>query len=248
MSVTLQDLSLFRGKRQILQDVSFTLHDGTLTVLLGKNGCGKSTLISALAGALPFRGSVRIHDRELNSLTAIERARLISVVPQLPKRVDATVEELVAFGRLPHHSLGDKLDDADRKAIDDAITALGLQHLRAAKANRISGGELRRAYLAMALAQSTPIILLDEPTAYADEENKEKILRMLVSLTQDHGKTVLAVMHDIADAIAYADHLLLMRNGALAAQGSTEEILAGKHIESVFGLTRTVGEIWKWKA
>ena len=247
MNVILQHCSVFRGKREILQDLNTELRAGTLTVLLGKNGCGKSTLISALVGALPFRGTVWLDDLELRALSAKERAKRIAVVPQLPKQVDASVEELVAFGRLPHHALGETADTRDRDAIESAIAAMELQGLRTANANRISGGELCRAYFAMALAQDTPVLLLDEPTAHTDEENKANILQALRKLTQDQGKTVLAVMHDVADAVTYADRLILLRDGKIAAQGSTQEVLDGQQIEQIFGLRRTTGDVWKWR-
>ena len=245
MKLVVKDLSVKRGNREILHSVSMEIKDHSLCVMLGQNGSGKTTFVSALCGILPYRGEILLDATPLSSYTARERARLISIVPQVPARATITVEDLLRYGRsIPYRSIGERLREEDLAAIERAIELLDLSTLRRARLDRLSGGELRRAYIAMAFAQDTPVIVLDEPTAHLDAKNQAIILRSMSELREKHGKTVFAVMHQIADAVRYADELILLHEGQVYRQGSVAEILTGHDIEALFGVERYVGEIW----
>ena len=245
MKLVVKDLSVKRGSREILHSVSMEITDRTLCVMLGPNGSGKTTFVSALCGILPYRGEILFDGVPLSAYTARERARLISIVPQIPVRATITVEDLLRYGRsIPYRSLGERLREDDLATIERAIELFDLSALRQARLDCISGGELRRVYIAMAFAQDTPLIVLDEPTAHLDAKNQAIILGLLKDLREKHGKTVLVVMHQIADAVRYADELILLHEGQVYRQGSVDDILAEHDIETLFGVERYVGEIW----
>lgn len=244
MRISIKNLSVKLGGHDVLKNLSAEVPNGSFSVLLGQNGAGKTTLVSTLSGLFAYRGDILLGDKPLATLAAKDRARLISIVPQLPARASITVEDLLAFGRLPYHTLGERLNEGDHDRMEQAMELFDLNGLRSATLDRISGGELRRAYLAMAFVQDTPVIVLDEPTAHLDAQNQARILEILKMLNEKHGKTVLAVMHRIADAVQYADRLLLMRDGCVIRQGSVDELLAGRCIEEAFGVERYTGEIW----
>lgn len=245
MTLEIKGLCAKRDGREILKNLDFSLEDGSLTVLLGANGCGKSTFAAVLAGALSYSGSVTLGSRELAAISPRERAAIIAVVPQILRRSAITVEQLVAFGRLPYIALGARPGDDDRARVNSAISALSLEGLRNRRIDKISGGELKMAYIAMALAEDTPIIVLDEPTAHLDEKNKNKILNTLFDLKNKHGKTVIAIMHSISDAVKYSDRLVLMKDGRFASHTSTEDALRENLIEKAFAVRRTNAEIWE---
>jgi iron complex transport system ATP-binding protein len=230
--------------REILHDVNAEIPSGLFTAMLGQNGSGKTTFFTALSGILPYKGQILLDGISLLSYPPKQRARLLSIVPQMPTRATITVEELLTFGRLPYRTLGQKPTDDDLAAVERALDLFALGPQRRSALDRISGGELRRAYIAMAFVQDTPIIALDEPTAHLDAKNQARILELLRVLRDEHGKTVFAIMHRIADAVQYADQLILMQDGCVRRQGSVHEILRGRDIEQTLGVERYTGEIW----
>ena len=244
MILEAKNLMLCRGGRAILKGFSATVRQGSFTVLLGPNGCGKSTFLSAVSGMLPYQGEILLKGRALRDYSAKERASEVAIVPQIPARAGISVTDLITLGRMPHRTLGERLREQDLQLIEDAIVLFDLQKLRNANLDRLSGGELRRAYIAMAAAQDAPLLMLDEPDAHLDEYNRHKIMEILHHFNQDRGKTVLVVTHDIADAVRYANEIILMKDGRSVGQDAVESILKKKKIESLFGVERYVGEIW----
>lgn len=244
MNISIKDLSLYRGKRRILNGLSAEIKSGRFTVILGKNGCGKSTLVSALASALSFEGQILLDGRALSEYSPRERARMIAITPQLPRRAGITVGELIAFGRSPYLSLGERMRGEDIDAVNEAIELFELSELRDARIDRISGGELRRAYIAMSFAQQTPVLVLDEPCAHTDERNRARILELLSRLVREKGRTVVAVMHDISDALSYADDVIIMDGGRFVSAMTAEMTEQSGVIEKTFGITKYVGTIW----
>ncbi len=244
MMLEAKNLMLSRGGHEILKGFSAKIRQGSITVLLGQNGSGKSTFLTAISGILPYQGDILLAGRSLRSYSARERSALLAIVPQMPPRAGITVTDLVSFGRMPHRRLGERFDDVDRKCIEDAIALFDLHALRNVNLDRLSGGELRRAYIAMAAAQNTPFLILDEPTAHLDEYNRHKIMEILRVFNRDYGKTLLVVTHEIADAVRYADEIVLMKDGRSLGQASVEQTLTAKKIEALFGVERYIGEIW----
>ena len=226
----IEKLSAAYGKKQVIFDLSAEFGKGRFTAILGRNGSGKSSLLSCIGGIKDFSGRILLGDRDISSIPSRERAKMLSYLPQGLPVTQFTVREIVAFGREPYISF--KLTEADGKIIDRAIEKCGISHLRNKKLTEISGGERQMAYLAMTLAQDADILLLDEPTTYMDAPHARKFLDILKN-AQGGGKTVAAVMHDLTQAVKYADDILLIDEGRLIFAGSKEECLKNKAIERV---------------
>lgn len=228
--------TISRLGRTILKEIAFTAQPGTFTTVIGRNGCGKSTLLSALAGILPCIGTVTLDGRNLSEMHPRERARKISFMLQMLKSPHVTVEELVAFGRYPWRKSGES--DGEEQHIENAIRTAGLEELRHCFTDRISGGEQRRAYLGMQLAQDTPVMLLDESTAFMDADHEGKFLSLLRDLCAERNKTVITVMHSMENAVRYSDQILVLDGGSLQFAGSPENLLKTALIEDIFGLKK----------
>ena len=234
--IELNDVSVgYRGK-PILSNISFTVSDGEICALLGHNGCGKSTLLRAVMGSLGYTGSIRIDGQETRRLSN-DRAKLISLMPQLMARPSISVYELVSFGRQPYTGISGILSKSDRQKIDEAIQKTRLEPLALSRCDRISGGELQRAYLAMVLAQDTPNLLLDEPAAHLDARFERQISDFLLALRADR-RAVLAVLHNINHALAIADRIIVIDSGRLVFNGNRAEFADRQIAEEYFGLRR----------
>lgn len=234
--IELNDVSVgYRGK-PILSNISFTVSDGEICALLGHNGCGKSTLLRAVTGSLGYVGSIRIDGLETRRLSN-DRAKLVSLMPQLMARPSISVYELVSFGRQPYTGISGILSKSDRQKIDEAIQKTRLEPLALSRCDRISGGELQRAYLAMVLAQDTPNLLLDEPAAHLDAQYERQISDFLLALRADR-RAVLAVLHNINHALAIADRIIVIDSGRLVFNGNRAEFADRQIAETYFGLRR----------
>lgn len=238
MTLTINGLNAFYGKKQILENISLEVKSGSFLALIGRNGCGKSTLAGCLSGSVKYDGKILTDNESIEKLNRREKARRISVMPQLLGTPHITVEELTAFGRNPYLSIGQRLSGQDKKIIENAILTAGLEQIRDCYLDRISGGELRRAYLSMLLAQDTPIMVLDEATAYMDADNEKHFLQLIKRIQTEQGKTILSVMHSLSDAVSFSDSIAVMENGRIKHFGSTEEILESNTIEKAFGVKR----------
>lgn len=234
--IELNDVSVgYRGK-PILSNISFTVNDGEICALLGHNGSGKSTLLRAVMGSLGYTGSIRIDGQETRRLSN-DRAKLISLMPQLMARPSISVYELVSFGRQPYTGISGILSKSDRQKIDEAIQKTRLEPLALSRCDRISGGELQRAYLAMVLAQDTPNLLLDEPAAHLDARYERQISDFLLALKADR-RAVLAVLHNINHALSIADRIIVIDSGKLVFNGNRAEFADRQIAETYFGLRR----------
>lgn len=238
MSLSVQIQSASYRKRRVLEQISFVAESGTVTAVIGRNGSGKSTLVACLCSLMPFHGSVICDGVDLASLSGRERAQRRSAVLQSLNAPHVTVGELVAFGRSPYRVLGHSSDPEEQKKIERALQKADLVSLRDAYADRISGGELRRAYLGAVMAQDTETVILDEATAFMDADYQHRFLQMTCSLAREEKKTVISVMHDLAAAVRYADQILLLDEGRQLFFGSTEALLETDLIERTFGVRR----------
>ena len=226
----IENLSAFYGKKQVLFDLSFELKRGKFTAILGKNGSGKSSLLSCLASQKRYSGKILLGEREISEIPSRERAKIISCLPQNLPLTQFSVRETVAFGREPYISF--KLTDSDNEIVEKSIKKCGISHLKDKVLTEISGGERQMAYLAMTLAQDADILLLDEPTTYMDAPNAREFLSTLKQ-AQSEGKTVAAVMHDLTAAVKYADDILLIDGGKVVFKGTKEKCLEEKVIENI---------------
>ncbi|WP_306360174.1 ABC transporter ATP-binding protein [Nocardia sp. CC227C] len=226
------------GGRVISDGLSVDIPDGTFTVIIGPNACGKSTLLRALARLLkPEHGAVLLDGKAIASYPAKEVARRVGLLPQTSTAPDGIrVADLVARGRYPHQSLLRQWSQADAEAVAAAMAATGVTELSARPVDELSGGQRQRVWIAMVLAQDTPVVLLDEPTTYLDIAHQIQLLDLCRALNRDSGRTVVAVLHDLNHAFRYADHLIAMRDGRVVAAGPPGEIVTAELVREVFSL------------
>lgn len=225
------------GGAPVLDDVSVEIPDGELTVVVGPNACGKSTLLKALARMLPLAGGqVYLDDAPLKALAPKQIARVLGLLPQAPQApAGISVSDLVSRGRYPHQSLLRQWSPADAAAVMDAMLAANVGELADRSLDTLSGGQRQRVWIAMTLAQQTPLVLLDEPTTYLDIAHQIEVLELTREL-QRSGRTVVAVLHELHLAFRYGSHLIVMRDGRILAEGRPAEIVTEALIEEAFDL------------
>jgi iron complex transport system ATP-binding protein len=227
-----------RAERDVVRDVSLALAPGEIVALVGPNGSGKSTLLASLAGALrPRAGTIRCEEADLYLLSARERARRLARLPQDPRCPDGLrVQELVAMGRYAHRPALSGLSARDRQAIREALQIVDMIDLRDRPVERLSGGERRRAWIALALAQEAPILILDEPTTALDLPHERELLDHLRAIRAERGVSILIALHDLEQAAALADRVALMYRGRLYAVGDAKDVLSTESLRDVFGV------------
>ena len=230
----------YTNKKPVLKDVSFSLPAGALTALLGRNGSGKSTLFACVNREVRYDGTILLDGIRHRSLRARELARKAALLPQSLNKVHLTVRELASFGRNPHRTFGVRIGQEDREAVERAMQAVGVLPLAERYTDQLSGGERQKAYLAMVLAQETPLILLDEPTTYMDAAGQIEFMQLLADICRTGGKTLFMATHDLAFAAKYADHLLILDDGRVRFDGTVDECLTNHVMESVFGVRQHV--------
>ena len=222
--------------RDALAGVTFAVAAGEAVALVGPNGAGKTTLLRALAGLVPHTGAARLGGEAVRTMDPRARARRVALVRQQPALgVDFTVRELVALGRAPHAGWAARLGPADLAAVDAALAAADLTGLAERSVRRLSGGEQQRVGLAQALAQDTPALLLDEPTAHLDVRHQIDLLARARALA-DSGRTVVAALHDLDRAAAFAGRMLVLHAGRLVADGPPADVLTAALLADVFGV------------
>lgn len=232
------DLTVALGSREVVRHVDLSVAAGERIALVGPNGAGKSTLLRALTGALkPTSGTIRVCGSVLGSLDRKALARAIAVVPELAQLpFEMAVEEVVALGRLPHDPPLTGSRPSDELAVSAAIERVGAAHLRHRDARELSTGERQLVYLAVALAQTAPILVLDEPTAHLDIRHQVDVLQLLVDLNERDGTTMVAVLHDLGLAAHFFPRLVVMDGGRIVADGPPATSLGEATIRTVFGV------------
>lgn len=237
---TLCTQNLFAGyaDKKVLQDVNVQIPQGQVSVILGSNGCGKSTLLKSFARLLkPREGEVLLDDRNIFSIPDKEMARQLGLLPQIPVAPEGiTVADLVARGRFPHRKFMQGMSKKDYEAVARALKMLQIEDLADRPVDALSGGQRQRVWIAMALAQETDILLLDEPTTYLDISHQLEILDILQELNETYGTTIVMVLHDINLAARYADHIFAMKQGRLEAEGKPDEVITPQIMKSIYNL------------
>ncbi|MCV9880174.1 ABC transporter ATP-binding protein [Brenneria izbisi] len=232
------NLTLAYDKKIIAEALSVTIPDNQFSVIIGPNACGKSTLLRALCRLLkPLAGEVLLDGKNIHQLPTKALARKIGLLPQhaiVPDNI--TVADLVARGRYPHQSLLRQWRAADQEAVEQAMIATDVSALSERSVDELSGGQRQRVWIAMVLAQQTQLLLLDEPTTWLDMAHQIDLLDLFCDLHQQHGRTLVAVLHDLNQACRYADHLIVMQAGKIMAQGKPAEIVSADLIRQVFGM------------
>ncbi|WP_433498968.1 ABC transporter ATP-binding protein [Sphaerimonospora sp. CA-214678] len=231
-------LTLAYDRRVIAEDLTVAIPDRSFTVIVGPNACGKSTLLRALSRTLkPAAGSVLLDGRDIAALPAKKIARVLGLLPQTSIAPDGiTVADLVGRGRYPHQSLLRQWSREDERVVRESMAATGVADLAARPVDELSGGQRQRVWIAMALAQETPLLLLDEPTTYLDIAHQIEILDLCARLHEEEGRTLVAVLHDLNHAARYATHLIAMRDGRVVASGTPKDIVTADLMHEVFRL------------
>lgn len=222
-------------RRAVIDRLDVQIPDGRFTVIVGPNACGKSTLLKALVRALPIAaGSVLLDGKAISSTPTKQVARTIGFLPQSSSVPDAvTVVDLVGRGRFPHQRFLRQWTDADHEAVERALVAARVRDLAQRPVDSLSGGQRQRVWLAMVLAQQTPLLLLDEPTTFLDIAHQLEVLDLCAEL-QEGGLTVVAVLHDLNQACRYADHLICLSEGRIVAQGRPQDVVTARLVQELF--------------
>ncbi|MBW8172212.1 ABC transporter ATP-binding protein [Ornithinimicrobium sp. Arc0846-15] len=232
-----QGLTLSYDKQTISRDLSVEIPDGSFTVIVGPNACGKSTLLRSLSRLLaPGKGQVVLDGQAIASMRAKEVAKQIGLLPQTSIAPDGiTVADLVSRGRYPHQGLIRQWTATDEAAVAAAMEDTGITELADRGVDELSGGQRQRVWVAVALAQVTPILLLDEPTTYLDIAHQISLLDLFARLHRQ-GRTIVAVLHDLNHAARYGTHLIAMRDGEIIKEGPPAEVVTEQGVHDVFGL------------
>ena len=224
--------------RVIIEPMDVAIPKGKVTSIIGPNGCGKSTLLKALSRTMPVRaGAVYLNGQALAEMPTAEAARQMALLPQSPQAPGGlTVKELVSYGRYPHQKGFGRLTEHDREIISWALAITHLEEFADRALDALSGGQRQRAWIAMALAQDTDLILLDEPTTYLDMAHQLEVLELLQSLNRDQGKTIALVIHELNLAARFSDWMIAMKDGSIRAAGTAEQVMTPAMMREVFGL------------
>ena len=231
-------ITLGYGDRVVVDGLDLSVASGRITAIVGANGCGKSTLLRALARLIPARsGAVLLDGQAIHRLPSKTVARTLGLLPQGPVAPEGiAVADLVGRGRHPHQKLLATWSARDYEAVAAALEATGIADLADRPVDELSGGQRQRAWIAMALAQETDILLLDEPTTFLDVAHQVEVLDLLTDLNRSRGTTIVMVLHDLNLAARYADELVAVRGGRVHAIGSPSEIVTAELVRDVFGL------------
>ncbi|MFJ6613941.1 ABC transporter ATP-binding protein [Streptomyces sp. NPDC091289] len=242
--LTAEGLTLGYGDRTVVDSLDLAVPPGRITVIVGANACGKSTLLRSMSRLLaPRAGRVLLDGKEVHRLPAKELARTLGLLPQSPVAPEGiTVSDLVGRGRHPHQGIFSRWNEKDDAAVADALEATHTEPLAERAVDELSGGQRQRVWIAMALAQQTDLLLLDEPTTFLDASHQIEVLDLLTDLNRSRGTTIVMVLHDLNLAARYADHLIALADGGLHASGTPAEVLTEETVRAVFDLDSRIIE------
>ncbi len=237
-----ENVSLGYGESKVVHDLSLTVPDGQITTIIGPNGCGKSTLLKSLARLLrPTEGSVLLDGQVIHHYPTREVAKRLGLLSQQAVVVPGiSVVDLVRRGRYPHQAFMQPPTKVDNDAVDHALALTGMEELRERPVDQLSGGQRQRAWIAMALAQDTPLLLLDEPTTFLDIPHQLEIIDLVHKLNREDGRTVVMVLHDINEAARYSDTIVAMKEGKVMTVGTPVEVLTPHLLRDVFEIEAEV--------
>ncbi|WP_155593359.1 ABC transporter ATP-binding protein [Lysinibacillus cavernae] len=228
----------------VFEGLNLTIEEGKVTTIIGPNGCGKSTLLKTIGRILKKQqGTVYLQEQNMQNLSTKDIAKKLAILSQTPVAPgQLKVEELIAYGRYPHRNNVNRLTNKDEEMIEWALTVTNTMEYRNRELGQLSGGQRQRVWLAMALAQETNILLLDEPTTYLDMAHQLEVLDIVKSLNEQHNCTIVMVLHDINHAARYSDQLIAMRKGVIMQTGTPQEILSADVMRKVFNIDARIME------
>lgn len=237
------DLTIGYGERLIVKDLNIKIPDKQITTIIGSNGCGKSTLLKAITRIISHQSGTIILDGEnISSENTKLLAKKMAILPQTPESASGlTVGELVSYGRFPYQSGFGRLTKKDMEVIDWALEVTGTQDYKYKPVDSLSGGQRQRVWIAMALAQETEIIFLDEPTTYLDMAHQLEILELLQRLNREQERTIVMVLHDLNQAARFADYIIALKDGEIVKAGNCEEVINHEVLKEVFQIDTEIG-------
>ncbi len=224
-----------------LNDVNFSISKGEIVGIIGPNGSGKTTMVKSISSILQYEGSVKIEDKEVKDYSRKKLARILGVVAQefLPS-YNMSTTEVVELGRIPYTTIWGQITNEDKRAVEMAFESLEISHLKDRMFYSLSGGERQMVYVAKVFAQEPKILVLDEATAHLDIGHTEHLLKKIMKLSRENGKTVIATFHDINQAAAFSDRIMVMKDGNIVADGTPEDVLKEEIIYKVYGAHCTI--------
>lgn len=238
-----EDISIGYGEKLIVKDLCVEIPDKKITTIIGSNGCGKSTLLKAITRIISHQsGSVILDGENISKVNTKSLAKKMAILPQTPEAVmGLTVGELVSYGRFPHQKGFGKLTTKDIEAIDWALEVTGTKEFKHRPVDALSGGQRQRVWIAMALAQETDIIFLDEPTTYLDMAHQLEVLELLQKLNIEQERTIVMVLHDLNQAARFADYIVALKDGEVVKAGNCEEVITHNVLKEVFQIDAEIG-------
>ena len=247
MAIELKHLSKSYQQQRVVNDLSLNIAKGQFTAFIGPNGAGKSTVLSMMSRLIEAdQGQVLLDGQDLQQMKSAEIAKKLAILKQSNHtELRLSIEDLVAFGRFPY-SQG-RLTEQDRQVVDRCIAYMDLDALRHRQISELSGGQRQRAYIAMILAQDTDYILLDEPLNNLDMKHSSQIMRVLKDLAENHGKSIIVVIHDINFASVYADHIIAMKEGELLYQGHPQQLMDERILQDIFDFHIPIQQVQQHK-
>ncbi|MGD6776067.1 MULTISPECIES: ABC transporter ATP-binding protein [Bacillaceae] len=238
-----KDLNIGYGERLIIKDLSIEIPDKQITTIIGSNGCGKSTLLKAITRIISHQsGAILLDGQEIAKENTKSLAKKMAILPQTPESVSGlTVGELVSYGRFPYQKGFGRLTKKDYEVIDWALEVTGTTEFKYRSVDALSGGQRQRVWIAMALAQETEIIFLDEPTTYLDMAHQLEVLELLQKLNREQERTIIMVLHDLNQAARFADYLIALKDGNIIKSGNCEEVITPEVLRGVFQIDAQIG-------
>ena len=232
------DLTIGYGENIIVDNLNLTVPNGKITALVGANGSGKSTILKTMARIMnPINGGVMLDGQMIHRKSTKEVAKELAILPQNPAAPDGlTVYELVGYGRYPHQTGLGTMTKEDRKVIQWAIKVTGMTEFYDRAVDQLSGGQRQRAWIAMALAQQTNILFLDEPTTFLDMAHQLEVLKLLQKLNEEEQRTIIMVVHDLNHAARFAHHMVAIKSGMVVSAGTPEEVVTSDVLRKVFAI------------
>lgn len=242
MSLSAQALTIGYEGNIIVPELDLEIKEGKITAIIGPNGCGKSTILKTMARLHPaMSGAVYLDGRKIKETPTKEIAKRLAILPQTPEAPDdLSIYDLVSYGRTPYQAGFSRLNQHDREMIDWSLNVTGLADLKHKSLDALSGGQRQRAWIAMAIAQETKLLLLDEPTTYLDLAHQLEVLELLKKLNKEDQRTIVMVIHDLNHASRFADELVAIKAGKLIHQGTPEQVMDKEVLKEVFNIDTAI--------